>query len=86
MQAVVQGAYGGPDRLRLSEVEAPSLAPDSVLVRMHASSVNMGGRLMMRGMPYIIDRTFALSEATEAIGYLESGRHRGKVVISTVHS
>ena len=30
----------------------------------------------------VIDRTFALSEATEAISYLESGRHRGKVVIS----
>lgn len=54
MQAVVQGAYGGPDRLRLSEVEAPTLAADSVLVRMHASSVNMADRLSMRGMPYIM--------------------------------
>jgi NADPH:quinone reductase-like Zn-dependent oxidoreductase len=54
MQAVVQGAYGGPDCLRLSEVEAPTLAPDSVLVRVHASSVNMADRLSMRGMPYIM--------------------------------
>jgi NADPH:quinone reductase-like Zn-dependent oxidoreductase len=30
----------------------------------------------------VIDRTFPLSEATDAISYLESGRHRGKVVIS----
>jgi NADPH:quinone reductase-like Zn-dependent oxidoreductase len=30
----------------------------------------------------VIDRTFPLSAATDAIGYLESGRHRGKVVIS----
>ena len=36
MQAMVQGVYGGPDRLRLSEVEAPTLAADSVVVRMHA--------------------------------------------------
>lgn len=34
----------------------------------------------------MIDRTFPLSEAADAIGYLESGRHRGKVVISTVQS
>ena len=54
MRAVVQGFYGGPDRLRLSEVEAPALAADSVLVRMHASSVNMADRLIMRGMPYIM--------------------------------
>jgi NADPH:quinone reductase-like Zn-dependent oxidoreductase len=54
MQAVVQSAYGGPDRLRLSEVEAPTLAADSVLVRVHASSVNMADRLSMRGMPYIM--------------------------------
>jgi NADPH:quinone reductase-like Zn-dependent oxidoreductase len=54
MRAVVQGVYGGPDRLRLSEVEAPALAADSVLVRMHASSVNMADRLIMRGMPYIM--------------------------------
>ena len=54
MQAVVQGAYGGPDRLRLSEVAAPTLAADSVLVRVHASSVNMADRLSMRGMPYIM--------------------------------
>jgi NADPH:quinone reductase-like Zn-dependent oxidoreductase len=54
MQAMVQGVYGGPDRLRLSEVEAPTLAADSVLVRVHASSVNMADRLSMRGMPYIM--------------------------------
>ncbi len=48
MQAIVQDVYGGPDRLRLSEVEAPTLAADSVLVRMHASSVNMGDRLVVR--------------------------------------
>ena len=54
MQAMVQSAYGGPDRLRLSEVEAPTLAPGSVLVRTRASSVNMADRLSMRGMPYIM--------------------------------
>jgi NADPH:quinone reductase-like Zn-dependent oxidoreductase len=30
----------------------------------------------------VIDRTFPLREATAAMSYLESGRHRGKVVIS----
>jgi NADPH:quinone reductase-like Zn-dependent oxidoreductase len=30
----------------------------------------------------VIDRTFPLRVASDAIRYLESGRHRGKVVIS----
>ena len=34
----------------------------------------------------VIDRTFPLSRATDAISYLESGQHRGKVVISIARS
>ena len=30
----------------------------------------------------VIDRTYPLSEAAEAIRYLETGRARGKIVIS----
>ena len=30
----------------------------------------------------VIDRTFPLSEAADAIGYLETGQHRGKVVVA----
>ena len=34
----------------------------------------------------VIDRTFELSEAPEAIRYLETGRARGKIVIVIVAS
>ena len=54
MKAVVQDSYGGPNRLRMEEVATPALAADQVLVRVHASSVNMGDRLVMRGVPYIM--------------------------------
>jgi hypothetical protein len=30
----------------------------------------------------VIDRAFRLDETADAMGYLESGRHRGKVVIT----
>ena len=42
------------NRLRMEEVATPALAADQVLVRVHASSVNMGDRLVMRGVPYIM--------------------------------
>ena len=38
MQAMVQGVYGGPDRLRLSEVEAPTPEPAAPL----RSQIQMG--------------------------------------------
>ena len=40
MKAVVYERYGGPDVLRIADVARPELAPDEVLVRVHASTVN----------------------------------------------
>jgi len=40
MRAIVHTRYGGPDVLRLEEVERPVPAPDEVLVRVHATTVN----------------------------------------------
>ena len=40
MRAVVHDAYGPPEVLRIEEVERPSPAPDEVLVRVHATTVN----------------------------------------------
>jgi NADPH:quinone reductase-like Zn-dependent oxidoreductase len=54
MKAIVQRAYGGPEQLRLQEVAAPALEADGVLVRVHAASVNMADRLIMRGTPYVM--------------------------------
>ena len=54
MKAIVHDRYGSPDVLRWAEVDRPVLKPREVLVRVHASSVNMADRLSMRGMPYIM--------------------------------
>jgi NADPH:quinone reductase-like Zn-dependent oxidoreductase len=40
MRAVVQDRYGGPEVLRLEEVEPPVAKADEVLVRIHATTVN----------------------------------------------
>lgn len=40
MKAVRIHAYGGPDVLRLEEVERPELRPEEILVRVHAAGVN----------------------------------------------
>jgi NADPH:quinone reductase-like Zn-dependent oxidoreductase len=36
--------YGGPEVLKLTEVERPQIGPDDILVRVHASSVTQGDR------------------------------------------
>ena len=40
MRAVVNTEYGGPDVLRVLDVDRPVPAPDEVLVEVHATTVN----------------------------------------------
>jgi NADPH:quinone reductase-like Zn-dependent oxidoreductase len=56
MQAVVQDRYGSApeDVLRLAEIDKPTIAPDQVLVRVHAASVDRGTWHIMAGLPYPI--------------------------------
>jgi NADPH:quinone reductase-like Zn-dependent oxidoreductase len=53
MRAVGQERYGGPDVLRVQEMEQPAVAGDQVLVRVRAASVNARDWHVMRGDPYI---------------------------------
>ena len=56
MRAIVQDRYGPApeDVLRLSSTAVPSTAPDQVLVRVHAASVDRGTWHVMAGLPYPI--------------------------------
>lgn len=55
MRAIIQDAYGAPSRvLRLGEIERPPIAPDTVLIRTRATSVNTPDWATVTGVPYIL--------------------------------
>jgi NADPH:quinone reductase-like Zn-dependent oxidoreductase len=52
MTAVVQDQYGGPEVLRLEEINRPQIGDDEVLVRVRAVGVDRGAWHLMAGLPY----------------------------------
>jgi NADPH:quinone reductase-like Zn-dependent oxidoreductase len=52
VKAVVRDRYGGPDVLRLEEVEQPVPADDQILVRVHATTVNRTDCGWRSGKPF----------------------------------
>ena len=60
MRAVVRERYGGPDVLRIRDVEQPRPADDEVLVRVRAASVNRAEWYALTGRPYVARPTMGL--------------------------
>ncbi|MFK8183416.1 MAG: NAD(P)-dependent alcohol dehydrogenase [Phormidesmis sp.] len=58
MKAIIQSEYGSPSVLRLEEVEQPAIAPEKVLVKVHAAGVHAGDWHLMRGTPFLIRLIF----------------------------
>jgi NADPH:quinone reductase-like Zn-dependent oxidoreductase len=58
MKAIVQDRYGGPEVLRLEDVEQPPLEPERVLVRVRAAGVNPADWHTMRGSPFFARAMF----------------------------
>lgn len=54
MKAYTRTKYGGPEVLRLGKFKIPDPAPDQLLVRVNASSVNPADWHVLRGTPYMI--------------------------------
>jgi NADPH:quinone reductase-like Zn-dependent oxidoreductase len=54
MKALVRHRYGGPEMLRLEDVEKPVLEDDRVLVRVRASSINKADWHQLRGWPRLL--------------------------------
>jgi NADPH:quinone reductase-like Zn-dependent oxidoreductase len=54
MKALVRHRYGGPEVLRLEDVEKPVLEDDRVLVRVRASSINKADWHQLRGWPRVM--------------------------------
>lgn len=54
MKALVRHKFGGPEVVRIEEVEQPSLADDRVLVRVRASSINKADLHALHGSPVVV--------------------------------
>jgi NADPH:quinone reductase-like Zn-dependent oxidoreductase len=60
MRAITADRYGGPEVLRLAEVDAPVPVHDEVLIRVQAVAVSAGDALLMRGEPRAVRLAFGL--------------------------
>ena len=61
MKAITFDSYGGPEVLRLEEIEKPTPAAGDVLVRVAAAGIATGDGLVMRGQPYLVRLVFGLT-------------------------
>jgi len=60
MKAIVQRVYGGPDVLKLEEVERPEAGDGEVLVRIRATSFNHADWVYVSGTPLIARAAFGM--------------------------
>lgn len=60
MKAFTKTIYGGPEVLRLEEVEKPSLKDDHILIKVMANSANPADWHILRGEPYFARFLFGL--------------------------
>jgi NADPH:quinone reductase-like Zn-dependent oxidoreductase len=67
MRAVVHERYGGPDVLRLAEVERPVPRDDEVLVRVHATTVNRTDCGFRQPRPFFVRAFSGLRRPRRAI-------------------
>jgi len=67
VKAIVGTSYGTPDRLRLDDVEGPTIGEKDVLVRVHAASVNALDWHMATGMPMVLRLKTGLSRPKRTI-------------------
>ena len=76
MRAIVQTKYGSTDVLSLKEVDKPVMPDDSVLLRVHAASVNAGDWHLMRGTPFPIRLMFGglLKPKIKILGFDVAGQ------------
>ncbi|MAU80830.1 MULTISPECIES: NADP-dependent oxidoreductase [Gordonia] len=72
MRAITYSRFGGPDVLELTELPEPKVGPDSVLVRVHASSVNPVDWKVREGhLDPIMDSVFPVIPGWDVAGVVE---------------
>jgi NADPH:quinone reductase-like Zn-dependent oxidoreductase len=67
LKAFTKRKYGGPEVLRLEEVEKPSLKDEHILVRVMANSANPADWHILRGKPVLARFAFGLFKPTNKI-------------------
>jgi NADPH:quinone reductase-like Zn-dependent oxidoreductase len=67
MKAIINDRYSSPPSLELQDIEKPVLGDDSVLVRVHAASVNPADWRPLRGKPYLIRPMIGLRRPKQRI-------------------
>jgi NADPH:quinone reductase-like Zn-dependent oxidoreductase len=78
MRALRIHGYGGPEVMRLDEVEAPRPAPGEVLVRVRAASVNPIDWKMRRGLlAGVFPLSFPRILGRDCAGEVDGGMHAG---------
>lgn len=53
MKAVTQETYGGPDVLKIAEVQKPIPKKDELLIRIHSTPITAAGSFMREGTPLL---------------------------------
>jgi len=72
MRAITYSRYGGADVLELSELPTPKVGPDTVLVRVRATSVNPVDWKVREGyLDAIMDTTFPVVPGWDVAGVVE---------------
>jgi NADPH:quinone reductase-like Zn-dependent oxidoreductase len=72
MRAIAYSRYGGPEVLELTELPTPKVGPDSVLVRVHATSVNpVDGKVREGYLDPILDPVFPVVPGWDVAGVVE---------------
>jgi NADPH:quinone reductase-like Zn-dependent oxidoreductase len=70
MKAIVQDRFGGPQVLRLAEIDRPAVGDRDVLVRVHAASIHFGDQMGMRGEPKLFRPMYGLrTPKKRVLGY-----------------
>lgn len=78
MRAIVHDRYGGPDRLRVTELPEPTPGPGELLVRVGAAAVDRGTWHLLTGTPWLVRPAVGLRGPRR--GYRVPGRDLAGVV------
>ena len=62
LKAFVSNKYESPDILEVQDVETPVCHDNHVLVKVHASSINYGNIVLLRGKPFVTRFAFGMTK------------------------